>query len=129
MAAGLFICFLLSLAVVDYVFDMDIKNWLCSHMPKWTALRKLRDHFDAKGEELDAKFREEEIRAEEARPLGLYSIFDSSITSVINSPGEPIKVVTASGTVYIVVKERSDLPKDILAVASQNSDVKREDAD
>ena len=114
MLSGLFICWMMSLAVVDYVFDTDIKNWLCTHLPKWSMMRKVRDHIEEKVQVIDEKCREDDERVELAAPLGLYSIFDSSITSVTENYDEnSIKVTTASGTVYIVVKERP-LPKDIL---------------
>ena len=122
MAAGLFICFILSLAVVDYVFDMDIKNWLCTHLPKWSMMRKLRDHIVKKEQELDAKYREKDIHLEDAKPLGLYSVFDSSITGVITNPGKPKKVTTASGAVYVIMEERPDLPRDILADVNKDNE-------
>lgn len=120
MLSGLVICWVMSLAVVDYVFDTDIKNWLCTHLPKWSMMRKLRDFIAEKTDQIDEKCREEDIKKETAEPLGLYSVFDSSITSVINNPNEPIKVTTISGAIYTITQERHDVPKDILVETDES---------
>ena len=116
MLVGLWVCFLMSLAVVDYVFDTDLKNWLCSHLPRWATMRKLRDYMVAKTEALDIKCQEEENVKISEEPIGLLSIFDAPITSVVSvtNSEEPTRVTTASGAVYTVVRERKPESREII---------------
>jgi len=50
---GFFCMLLMSLAVLDYIFNTDMKEKLCNKIPHWSGFYKLRKHFIDKVNKLD----------------------------------------------------------------------------
>ena len=78
MASGLAICWILSLAVLDYVFDTDLKGWLVKHVPSWSIFYKLRKFVATKMDKLDQTIIEQDIRNEqrEVKPTKFQEFVD-----------------------------------------------------
>ena len=68
MLSGLFMCWIMSLAVLDYILNTNLKEKLCSSVPKWSFLYRLRQFVTHNIDELDKKIIEKDIQEQLIEP-------------------------------------------------------------